>query len=116
MCADLCMCLSCVGIVPVTCEKLFEGIRKKEGDGDEFQVALSMLEIYNEQTRDLLNIGSAQKGGLKVRESQSKGFYGENLRTSTYAYVMGVFVWRLELDTSIPLTSYKVTLHNLLLR
>ena len=76
----------CIGIVPVTCEKLFEGIRAKEGGGDEFQVALSMLEIYNEQTRDLLNIGSTQKGGLKVRESQSKGFYGEKLRTSTYIH------------------------------
>lgn len=44
---------------------------------DNFQVTLSMLEIYNEQVRDLLNPKSiAQKGGLKVRQHPSKGFYG----------------------------------------
>ena len=42
------------------------------------QVALSMLEIYNEQVRDLLNFQTMkQKGGLKVRENPKRGFYGE---------------------------------------
>ena len=66
-----------IGIVPVTCERLFAGIDEKDGSGEEFQVSLSMLEIYNEQVRDLLTHASGQKGGLKVRESQTKGFYGE---------------------------------------
>lgn len=36
-----------------------------------------MLEIYNEQVRDLLNSKTiAQKGGLKVRQHPTKGFYG----------------------------------------
>ena len=78
----MCTCMhyllpTCAGIVPVTCEQLFAGIAEKDGSGEEFQVALSMLEIYNEQVRDLLALSSGQKGGLKVRESQSKGFYGE---------------------------------------
>ena len=42
-----------------------------------FQVSLSMLEIYNEQVRDLLNAKSMTvKGGLKVRQHPTKGFYG----------------------------------------
>lgn len=36
-----------------------------------------MLEIYNEQVRDLLNPSSNKKGGLKVRESPKIGFYGK---------------------------------------
>ena len=36
-----------------------------------------MLEIYNEQVRDLLNPSSFKvKGGLRVREHPQKGFYG----------------------------------------
>ena len=38
-----------------------------------------MLEIYNEQVRDLLNFQSMkQKGGLKVRENPKRGFYGKS--------------------------------------
>ena len=41
------------------------------------QVTFSMLEIYNEQVRDLLNPASLKiKGGLKVRQHSNKGFYG----------------------------------------
>lgn len=36
-----------------------------------------MLEIYNEQVKDLLNVKSFKKGGLKVREHPNKGFYGK---------------------------------------
>jgi hypothetical protein len=37
-----------------------------------------MLEIYNEQVRDLLNPKTiGVKGGLKVRQDPKKGFYGE---------------------------------------
>lgn len=39
------------------------------------QVRFSMLEIYNEIVRDLLN-PSNKKGGLKVRQHPKKGFYG----------------------------------------
>ena len=37
-----------------------------------------MLEIYNEQVRDLLNPKTiSMKGGLKVRQDPKGGFYGE---------------------------------------
>ncbi|XP_033639651.1 kinesin-like protein KIF28P [Asterias rubens] len=72
------------GIVPETCEKLFNGIDESKRTADkskeqEFQVFVSMLEIYNEQVRDLLNPTSFKvKGGLKVREHPQKGFYVES--------------------------------------
>ena len=40
------------------------------------QVTVSMLEIYSEQVRDLLN-PVKQKGGLKVGENPGKGFVGK---------------------------------------
>ena len=46
-----------------------------------FQVSFSMLEIYNEQVRDLLNPKSNKKGGLKVRQHPKKGFYPDGLLT-----------------------------------
>ncbi|XP_046575245.1 kinesin-like protein KIF28P [Haliotis rubra] len=70
------------GIVPLACEDLFRGINEKKTtakEGEEYQVKLSMLEIYNEQVRDLLNLKSSQKGGLKVRQHPSKGFYVDTL-------------------------------------
>ena len=42
-----------------------------------FQVSVSMLEIYNETVKDLLNLASFKKGGLRVREQPQKGFFGE---------------------------------------
>ncbi len=63
--------------MPETCEELFKGIESKVSAGVQFEVVLSMLEIYNEQVRDLLNPASNVKGGLKVREHPSRGFYGK---------------------------------------
>ena len=39
------------GIIPVTCERLFQGIQQRKNQETEFQVILSMLEIYNEQVQ-----------------------------------------------------------------
>ncbi|CAC5381742.1 Kinesin-like protein CIN8,Kinesin-like protein KIF18A,Kinesin-like protein Klp98A,Kinesin-like protein KIF19,Kinesin-like protein KIN-12D,Kinesin-II 95 kDa subunit,Kinesin-like protein KIN-7I,Kinesin-like protein klp-20,Kinesin-related protein 11,Chromosome-associated kinesin KIF4B,Kinesin-like protein K39,Kinesin-like protein KIP3,Kinesin-like protein KIN-14L,Kinesin-like protein unc-104,Kinesin-like protein KIF13B,Kinesin-like protein KIN-7E, chloroplastic,Kinesin-like protein KIF18B,Kinesin-like protein len=71
------------GIVPLFCDDLFDGIEKKRataGENEEYQVSLSMLEIYNEQVRDLLNPKTmGVKGGLKVRQDPKKGFYVEQM-------------------------------------
>lgn len=70
------------GIVPIFCEEIFVGINEKKEAGDtaQFEVMFSMLEIYNEKVRDLLN-PSNKKGGLKVRQHPKKGFYAEGLKT-----------------------------------
>ncbi|XP_035212141.1 kinesin-like protein KIF28P [Stegodyphus dumicola] len=72
------------GIVPRFCEEMFRGIedKKRAGDTTEFEVRFSMLEIYNEIVRDLLNPGGDRKRGLKVREHPKKGFYAEGLKLS----------------------------------
>lgn len=65
------------GIVPITCEELFKLMNKgSEGGNTRYQVKFSMLEIYNEKVRDLLQPPAQnQKGGLRVRENpKSKKF------------------------------------------
>ena len=63
------------GVVPMLCEALFKGIDEKKGKGITFEVKFSMLEIYNEIARDLLD-PKTKKGGLKIRQHPKKGFYG----------------------------------------
>nr|XP_042912067.1 kinesin-like protein KIF28P isoform X1 [Parasteatoda tepidariorum]XP_042912068.1 kinesin-like protein KIF28P isoform X1 [Parasteatoda tepidariorum] len=72
------------GIVPMFCEDLFKGIvdSKHSGEKIEFEVRFSMLEIYNEIVRDLLNPGLSKKKGLKVREHPTKGFFAEGLSSA----------------------------------
>ncbi|OAF69255.1 hypothetical protein A3Q56_02996 [Intoshia linei] len=70
------------GIVPITCDRLFDKIKTdKDGGSDtRFEVTFSMLEIYNEQVRDLL-CKSSPKGGLAIRQNVKLGlFYVQNLK------------------------------------
>ncbi|CAF1220965.1 unnamed protein product, partial [Didymodactylos carnosus] len=68
------------GIVPIACDELFKSIRENENTKTRYEVTLSMLEIYNEQVRDLLT-KEFQKGGLNVRQNQTSGsFYAQGLR------------------------------------
>ncbi|OBS67117.1 hypothetical protein A6R68_04349, partial [Neotoma lepida] len=66
------------GIIPRVCEELFQAI-KTQKKSIESQVMFSMLEIYNEQIRDLLS-RTKTPGGLKVREDQQLGFFVEGLK------------------------------------
>ncbi|XP_063685490.1 kinesin-like protein KIF28P [Bolinopsis microptera] len=72
------------GVIPVVCQRLFSKIEEKVAakPQDEYEVNLAMIEIYNEQVRDLLNPASLKlKGGLKIREHPKKGFYVDKLTT-----------------------------------
>ena len=58
-------------MVPIFCERLFSGINEKKPGlkkDEELNVKFSMLEIYSEQVRDLLNPKANKGGGLKVRQ------------------------------------------------
>ncbi|KAK2141557.1 hypothetical protein LSH36_1080g00009 [Paralvinella palmiformis] len=81
-CAHTLLLFHC--IVPISCEELFKEIEIKRSTavkGEEYQVTYSMMEIYNEQVRDLLNPASLKvKGGLKVRQHPKQGFYVEQLK------------------------------------
>merc|ERR1711879_523133 len=61
------------GIVPITCDELFKKVDK--GDGEtKYEVWYSMLEIYNEQVRDLLTTNNP-KGGLPVKQNPKLGLF-----------------------------------------
>ncbi|XP_035680262.1 kinesin-like protein KIF28P isoform X3 [Branchiostoma floridae] len=61
------------GIVPITCDELFKAI--EAGDkATKYEVTFSMLEIYNEQVRDLLSKDNP-KGGLQVRQNPKLGLF-----------------------------------------
>ncbi|XP_071172316.1 kinesin-like protein KIF28 isoform X21 [Mytilus edulis] len=68
------------GIVPITCDELFQTVENNSDANRRFEVTFSMLEIYNEQVRDLLSKDNP-KGGLQVRQNPKLGyFYVENLK------------------------------------
>ena len=59
------------GIVPISCEEIFNRIQINTSEEKSFEVFMSMLEIYNEKVQDLLvPINKRPQSGLKVRESK----------------------------------------------
>ncbi|KAK0041455.1 kinesin-like protein KIF28P [Biomphalaria pfeifferi] len=62
------------GIVPITCDELFKTISENKDTNKRFEITFSMLEIYNEQVRDLLAKDNP-KGGLQVRQNPKLGMF-----------------------------------------
>lgn len=60
------------GLLPNICDALFKQINSNTDPKLEYQVRVSMLEVYNEKVRDLLNKKSPV-GGLKVRQHPKLG-------------------------------------------
>jgi hypothetical protein len=68
------------GIIPITCEEIFQQIEERTDPHIEYIVNASMLEIYNEQVHDLLvHPSNRVQGGLKVRQDKTQGVFVENL-------------------------------------
>jgi hypothetical protein len=67
------------GILPIACEKLFVAMDKKQVMGKmEFEVHVSMIEIYNEKVQDLfVHTSKRPPNGLRIRENRSMGVYVE---------------------------------------
>ncbi len=62
------------GIVPVTCHEIFARIRNETSR--QWQVGISMCELYNEKLQDLFgDVATRPKGGLKIREHKTVGVY-----------------------------------------
>lgn len=70
------------------CDDLFKGIEQKKGEAA-YEVKFSMLEIYSEVCRDLLDPkGDKKKGGLKIRQHPKRGFYRKfTVRTDHFSFV-----------------------------
>lgn len=77
-----------LGLIPRTCEQLFDQIEKMASADVSVTVRVSYLEIYNERVQDLLRPSKKQGGGgpgnpnsssLRLRESKETGPYVEGL-------------------------------------
>lgn len=68
------------GIIPIVCKEMFMKVEKAADDPTlDYQVTVTMLEIYNERVRDLLNPKINPPGGLKIRSKPGVGVYVEDL-------------------------------------
>lgn len=67
------------GIIPLACEEIFQRIESNTDENLKYKVEASMIEIYNEQVKDLFNPSSYKPGGLRVRENPKTGPYVEDL-------------------------------------
>ena len=68
------------GIVPIMCDRLFDGSKLINDDKNQFSISISMLEIYNEKIQDLLvDVNKRPKFGLKVHENPKLGVFVKGL-------------------------------------
>lgn len=69
------------GIIPKVCDTIFQRIEANKTAGSViiYQVECTMMEIYNEEVRDLFNPTKNPAGGLKVRDHPKTGPYVEGL-------------------------------------
>ncbi|KAF2126479.1 kinesin-domain-containing protein [Dothidotthia symphoricarpi CBS 119687] len=67
------------GLIPRTCEELFDRIRHEPRPDTSYHVQVSYFEVYNEHVRDLLTPRTNPPIYLKIRESQKDGVYVQGL-------------------------------------
>ncbi|KAI9667429.1 MAG: Kinesin [Bathelium mastoideum] len=67
------------GLIPRTCEGLFERIESEQSSSITYNVHVSYFEVYNEHVRDLLVPRTNPPQYLKIRESKADGVYVQNL-------------------------------------
>jgi len=67
------------GIIPRTCEDLFQRIESNESPNISYSVRVSYFEVYNEHVRDLLAPRRDPPYYLKIRESPTEGPYIKDL-------------------------------------
>ncbi|GME28749.1 kinesin family protein [Neofusicoccum parvum] len=67
------------GLIPRTCEALFDRINNEPSPNTTYSVHVSYFEVYNEHVRDLLSQRTSPSIYLKIRESQTDGVYVQGL-------------------------------------
>lgn len=67
------------GLIPRTCEDLFERIESNESANISYSVRVSYFEVYNEHVRDLFQPRTDPPQYLKIRESPVEGPYVKDL-------------------------------------
>ncbi|CAI7620387.1 unnamed protein product [Penicillium bialowiezense] len=79
------------GLIPRTCEDLFQRIESSPSPDISYNVRVSYFEVYNEHVRDLLVPRTDPPHYLRIRESPSEGPYVKDLTEVTarnYAELM----------------------------
>ncbi|EPS32408.1 hypothetical protein PDE_07368 [Penicillium oxalicum 114-2] len=71
------------GLIPRTCEDLFERIESSPSPDISYNVRVSYFEVYNEHVRDLLVPRTDPPHYLRIRESPSEGPYVKDLTEVT---------------------------------
>jgi len=64
------------GIVPLSCEEIFNRIENAPNKELAYEVTVSMIEIYKEKVFDLLSV---KRNHLTLREYPDRGFQAENV-------------------------------------
>lgn len=67
------------GLIPRTCEDLFQRIESNESPSISYSVRVSYFEVYNEHVRDLFQPRTDPPHYLKIRESPTEGPYVKDL-------------------------------------
>lgn len=67
------------GLIPRTCEDLFQRIESAQSPDISYHVRVSYFEVYNEHVRDLLVPRTDPPNYLKIRESPTDGPYVKDL-------------------------------------
>jgi hypothetical protein len=67
------------GLIPRTCEDLFQRIEANESANISYSVRVSYFEVYNEHVRDLFQPRTDPPHYLKIRESPTEGPYVKDL-------------------------------------
>ena len=67
------------GLIPRTCEDLFQRIESNQSPSVSYTVRVSYFEVYNEHVRDLLVPRQDPPFYLKIRESSTEGPYVKDL-------------------------------------
>lgn len=96
------------GLIPRTCEDLFERIEQAQSVDTTYNVRVSYFEVYNEHVRDLLVPRTEPPNYLKIRESPTDGPYVKDLTdvpVKSYADIMN---WMRKGDLSRTTASTKM--------
>ncbi|KAI9371819.1 P-loop containing nucleoside triphosphate hydrolase protein [Aspergillus egyptiacus] len=96
------------GLIPRTCEDLFQRIESAESPDISFNVRVSYFEVYNEHVRDLLVPRTDPPHYLRIRESPSEGPYVKDLTEVTVRNFAEIMKYMRKGDMSRTVASTKM--------
>ncbi|KAG2416361.1 hypothetical protein HFD88_007576 [Aspergillus terreus] len=96
------------GLIPRTCEDLFQRIENVESPDVSFNVRVSYFEVYNEHVRDLLVPRTDPPHYLRIRESPTEGPYVKDLTEVTVRNYSEIMKYMRKGDVSRTVASTKM--------